>query len=111
MHTLLTVGAGIVGFAVFVVACHNIYYKMIKPMFHTIRTVSKMIDDVETVPELHSKVDTLSNDISEIKAMIEGFVPILETAKYELNTNGGRSMKDQSNAMVAHINDADRHVQ
>lgn len=111
MHTFLTVGGGIVGFAVFVAACHTIYYKMLKPMFRTIRTVNKMIDDVETVPELHSKVDTLSNDVSEIKAMIEKFAPIMETAKYELSTNGGKSMKDQSNAMIAHINDTDKHVQ
>lgn len=110
MHLFLTIGGGIIGFSVFVAACNVIYRQMIKPMFSTIRKVNKYVDDVETVPELHSKFDTLANDVSEIKSMIENFVPILETAKYELNTNGGKSMKDQTNAMAQHIADSNIHV-
>ena len=88
MQLFLQIAGGIVGFSIFVAACHEIYFKAVKPMFKTIRTVNKMIDDVETVPELHTKVDALQETLDRLE-------PMISKAHYELNPNGGRSMKDQ----------------
>lgn len=104
---IVNIGGAICLLAAVIAAIGTIWAKLIRPSIKNIRKVGKMIDDVETVPELHTKVDSIQETLARLEPMISG-------SHYQLFPNSGSSMNDKltrlDDALSEHLTDPAIHA-
>lgn len=104
--SIATLAGAVILAAAFVTSLVALWKYLFVGGYRFLRKNGERVENVDTLPELHTKVDRIEDTLSRLE-------PLITTMNHEMHPNSGMSMKDQvtriEQNLSAHISNPNAH--